>query len=75
MFTLGPVDPDAAEPVSAIPDPALVVLIGPSGSGKSTWAARYRAAEVVSADQLRGMVGSGSAIWMPPPRRSRCSTR
>jgi alkanesulfonate monooxygenase SsuD/methylene tetrahydromethanopterin reductase-like flavin-dependent oxidoreductase (luciferase family)/predicted kinase len=53
------VDPDAAEPVSAIPDPALVVLIGPSGSGKSTWAARYRAAEVVCADQLRGMVGSG----------------
>ena len=45
---------------AAIPDPALVVLIGPAGSGKSTWAAqRYRAQEVVSADLLRGMVGSG----------------
>jgi F420-dependent oxidoreductase-like protein len=43
-----------------IPDPAVVVLIGPSGSGKSTWAAeRYRAAEVVSSDALRGIVGSG----------------
>ncbi|MFC7597779.1 LLM class flavin-dependent oxidoreductase [Terrabacter sp. GCM10028922] len=43
-----------------LPDPALVVLVGASGSGKSTWAAeRYRAAEVVSADALRGVVGSG----------------
>ncbi len=43
-----------------IPDPALVVLIGASGSGKSAWAAaRYRAQEVVSSDQLRGVVGSG----------------
>ncbi len=43
-----------------IPDPALVVLIGPSGSGKSVWAAaRYRPSEVVSSDQLRGVVGSG----------------
>jgi alkanesulfonate monooxygenase SsuD/methylene tetrahydromethanopterin reductase-like flavin-dependent oxidoreductase (luciferase family)/predicted kinase len=53
------VNPDAEGSVSAIPDPALVVLIGPSGSGKSTWAARYRRQEVVSADQLRGVVGSG----------------
>ena len=52
------VDPDAAA-ASAIPDPALVVLIGASGSGKSAWAARYRAQEVVSSDQLRGVVGSG----------------
>jgi alkanesulfonate monooxygenase SsuD/methylene tetrahydromethanopterin reductase-like flavin-dependent oxidoreductase (luciferase family)/predicted kinase len=46
--------------VVRIPDPALVVLVGASGSGKSTWAAqRYRAAEIVSSDDLRGMVGSG----------------
>jgi len=48
------------EPAAALPDPALVVLIGAAGSGKSTWAAvRYRPAEIVSADQLRGIVGSG----------------
>jgi alkanesulfonate monooxygenase SsuD/methylene tetrahydromethanopterin reductase-like flavin-dependent oxidoreductase (luciferase family)/predicted kinase len=46
--------------VTALPDPALVVLVGPSGSGKSTWAAeRYRSEEVVSSDTLRGFVGSG----------------
>ena len=45
---------------NALPDPALVVLIGASGSGKSAWAAaRYRSEEVVSSDQLRGVVGSG----------------
>ncbi len=43
-----------------IPDPALVVLVGASGAGKSTWAVEhYRAAEVVSSDELRGVVGSG----------------
>jgi alkanesulfonate monooxygenase SsuD/methylene tetrahydromethanopterin reductase-like flavin-dependent oxidoreductase (luciferase family)/predicted kinase len=43
-----------------LPDPALVVLVGPSGSGKSSWAAhRYRAAEIVSSDALRAVVGSG----------------
>ena len=43
-----------------IPDPALVLLVGAAGSGKSTWAAsRFRAAEVVSSDALRGVVGSG----------------
>jgi F420-dependent oxidoreductase-like protein len=47
-------------PDEDLPDPALVVLAGPSGAGKSTWALqRYRAAEVVSADDLRGVVGSG----------------
>jgi alkanesulfonate monooxygenase SsuD/methylene tetrahydromethanopterin reductase-like flavin-dependent oxidoreductase (luciferase family)/predicted kinase len=44
----------------ALPDPALVVLVGPSGSGKSVWAAeRYRPDEVVSSDRLRSLVGSG----------------
>jgi alkanesulfonate monooxygenase SsuD/methylene tetrahydromethanopterin reductase-like flavin-dependent oxidoreductase (luciferase family)/predicted kinase len=45
---------------SDLADPALVVLVGPSGSGKSTWAAtRYRRQEIVSSDELRGIVGSG----------------
>lgn len=43
-----------------LPDPVLVVLVGAAGAGKSTWAAeRYRSAEVVSSDELRGIVGSG----------------
>ncbi|RIQ20300.1 luciferase, partial [Jiangella rhizosphaerae] len=43
-----------------MPDPALVVLVGASGAGKSVWAqARYRAQEIVSSDDLRGVVGSG----------------
>ena len=47
---------------AGLPDPAVVVLVGASGSGKSTWAlARYRAAEVVSSDALREVVGSGPA--------------
>ena len=53
---------DATQPSrdAAIPDPALVVLIGPAGSGKSVWATeRYRLQEVVSSDRLRAVVGSG----------------
>ena len=45
-----------------LPDPVVVVLAGAAGSGKSTWAgARFRAAEIVSSDQLRAVVGSGPA--------------
>ena len=45
-----------------LPDPAVVVLVGAAGSGKSTWAAaHYRRAEIVSSDDLRGVVGSGPA--------------
>jgi alkanesulfonate monooxygenase SsuD/methylene tetrahydromethanopterin reductase-like flavin-dependent oxidoreductase (luciferase family)/predicted kinase len=45
---------------SGLPDPAIVVLVGASGAGKSEWArARYRPQEVVSSDDLRGVVGSG----------------
>src|SRR5690242_8818811 len=45
-----------------LPDPAMVLLVGAAGSGKSTWAAEhYRAVEVVSADALRAVVGSGTA--------------
>jgi alkanesulfonate monooxygenase SsuD/methylene tetrahydromethanopterin reductase-like flavin-dependent oxidoreductase (luciferase family)/predicted kinase len=49
-------------PIVPVPDPAVIVLVGAAGSGKSTWAlARYRRAEVVSSDDLRGLVGSGPA--------------
>src|SRR5215472_12694902 len=51
---------DPTEPATAIPDPALLVLIGAAGCGKSTWAAeRYLPDEIVSSDRLRAMVGSG----------------
>ncbi len=46
--------------MSVIPDPALVWLIGASGAGKSHWAAaHFRLTEIVSSDELRGIVGSG----------------
>jgi alkanesulfonate monooxygenase SsuD/methylene tetrahydromethanopterin reductase-like flavin-dependent oxidoreductase (luciferase family)/predicted kinase len=54
------VEPDSGQQRTAIPDPALVVLIGSSGSGKSSWAAaRYLPREIVSSDQLRSVIGSG----------------
>ena len=44
-----------------LPDPALLVLVGPAGSGKSHFArAHFRGAEIVSSDDLRGIVGSGA---------------
>jgi alkanesulfonate monooxygenase SsuD/methylene tetrahydromethanopterin reductase-like flavin-dependent oxidoreductase (luciferase family)/predicted kinase len=52
-------DESAGSRTAAIPDPAVVVLVGASGSGKSTWAASYRREEIVSSDALRAVVGSG----------------
>ncbi|MET3807654.1 alkanesulfonate monooxygenase SsuD/methylene tetrahydromethanopterin reductase-like flavin-dependent oxidoreductase (luciferase family)/predicted kinase [Nakamurella sp. UYEF19] len=50
--------PDESAP--GLAEPALVVLVGPSGAGKSTWAAaHYARGEIVSSDQLRGVVGTG----------------
>ncbi len=44
-------------PALAIPDFALVVLIGSTGSGKSTFAARhFLPTEVISSDECRGWV-------------------
>ncbi len=41
-----------------IPSSSLIVLIGPPGSGKSTWAAdNVRPDQIISSDQLRGVVG------------------
>jgi len=54
------VDPAELGAAVALPDPALVVLVGASAAGKSVWAAEhYRPDEVVSSDRLRALVGSG----------------
>jgi len=44
-----------------LPSPCLVVLAGPTASGKSTWAAtHFPPGQVVSSDDLRGVVGTGA---------------
>ncbi|WP_259670210.1 polynucleotide kinase-phosphatase [Streptomyces sp. ID38640] len=49
--------PERAPRTLAVPDLALVVLIGATGSGKSTFAARhFRPTEVLSSDFCRGLV-------------------
>ncbi len=48
----------AQGPGLTLPSPCLVVLVGPVGSGKTTWAgASFDAAQVVSTDSLRALVG------------------
>ncbi len=45
---------------TAIPAPALVVLVGPSASGKSTWAdEHFREGQVLSTDHFRALTGAG----------------
>ena len=57
--------------MQSLPDPALVVLVGPAGSGKSHFAlAHYRAAEVVSSDDLRGPVLRPGEMRLARPRGS-----
>ena len=47
----------AAGPVLAVPELALIVLVGVSGSGKSSFAAKhFRSTQVLSSDACRGMV-------------------
>lgn len=49
-------------PLPALPDRALVVLIGPSGSGKSTFAhAHFTSTQIVSSDACRAMVADSEA--------------
>lgn len=54
MRTGGPEEP------LRLPAPCLVVLAGPGAAGKSTWAAaHFPPDQIVSADRLRAVVGSG----------------
>lgn len=57
MLYNGGMDEIAMAPIRLRAD-ALVVVAGPSASGKSTWAsAWFRPNQIVSSDQLRGVVG------------------
>ncbi len=50
----GPIDS------TAIPSPALVVLVGPSAAGKSTWAQEnFQPGQILSTDDFRAYCGAG----------------
>lgn len=54
--------PDPGPRTIAVPDPALVLLVGPAGAGKSTLARRcFDADEVVSSDNLRARLSGSEA--------------
>ncbi len=49
-----------------LPAPSLVVLVGPGAAGKTTWAGEHFAGnDIVSADTLRAMVGTGTEDQAP----------